>query len=578
MVRKKKDGKMNQRSFYFEDYKNHSNTQFNKNRLNVSEDRIYLLFFVFLSLIFIFTIKIFTTSLQDPNFKNTQNYYSSIFKPIRNDIVDRNGVPLAKNIRVYHVAIKPNLINDKKKFILKLKLFYPEVDTEDIKKKLFKDKYFYLKKNITAEERLKLWSLGEKGLLFETTQTRIYPHKNLFSHVVGQIDSDNKGISGVEKYFDRNLRSIKNNDIKLSLDVNLQYLIRDELIKSISNFKAKGAASILMDIKNGEVLSLISLPDYDLNKRQDIRDQDFTNKITKRVFELGSVFKTFTVALALDENLFSPETIIKNLTNEISCSKYTISEHDEMPSSLSLREILVRSSNIGTIKVARKIGKQKLKNFLENLNLLGTQSFELEEIGSPYEFSWNNKCRLETVSYGHGITTTPLQAATAYASISNGGTIISPTLLIKDKNSNLNQRQIVSLETSKKINSILRDVVTHDEGTASLAEVKGYYVAGKTGTAKKNINGKYINKKVTSFVSVFPSVSPKYILLVLMDEPNPAPHLVYNYKGKKISGIRRNDAGWNSAYTAGKIIEKIGPILAINKIDFYDNYVVKKSY
>ena len=577
MIRGKKDGKMNQRSFYFEDYKNHSNTQSNKSRLNVSEDRIYLLFFVFFSLIFIFTIKIFTTSLQDPNFKNTQNYYSSIFKPIRNDIVDRNGVPLAKNIRVYHAAIKPNLINNKKKFILKLKLFYPEVDISDIKKKLFKEKYFYFKKNITEEERLKLWSLGEKGLLFETTQTRIYPHKNLFSHVVGQIDSDNEGISGVEKYFDRNLRSIKSDHIKLSLDVNLQYLIRDELIKSVSNFKAKGAASILMDIKNGEVLSLISLPDYDLNKRQDIRDQSFTNKITKRVFELGSVFKTFTVALALDENLFSPETIIKNLTNEISCSKYTISEHDEMPSSLSLREILVRSSNIGTIKVARKIGKQKLKNFLENLNLLGTQSFELEEIGSPYEFSWNNKCRLETVSYGHGITTTPLQAATAYASISNGGTIINPTL-IKGKNLNFNQRQIVSLETSKKINSILRDVVTHDEGTASLAEVEGYYVAGKTGTAKKNINGKYINKKVTSFVSVFPSISPKYILLVLMDEPNSAPQLVYNYKGKKISGIRRNDSGWNSAYTAGKIIEKIGPILAINKIDFYDNHVVKKSY
>jgi len=332
-----------------------------------------------------------------------------------------------------------------------------------------------------------------------------------------------------------------------------------------------------MDIKSGEVLSLISLPDYDLNKRQDIRDQDFTNKITKRVFELGSIFKTFTVALALDQNLFSPESIVKNIANEITCSKYTISEHDKMPSSLSLREILVRSSNIGTIKVARKIGKEKLKNFLENLNLLGTQSFELEEIGSPLEFSWNNKCRLETVSYGHGITTTPLQAATAYASILNGGTVINPTL-IKDKNLNSNQRQIVSLETSKKTNSILRDVVTHDQGTASLADVEGYYVAGKTGTAKKNINGKYINKKVTSFVSVFPSISPKYILLVLIDEPNPAPQIVYNYKGKKISGIRRNDSGWNSAYTAGKIIEKIGPILAINKIDFYDNYVVKKSY
>ncbi len=180
------------------------------------------------------------------------------------------------------------------------------------------------------------------------------------------------------------------------------------------------------------------------------------------------------------------------------------------------------------------------------------------------------------MSYGHGITTTPLQAATAYASILNGGFIINPTL-IKDKNSNLNKTRIITFETSKKINSILRAVVTSDKGTATLAEVDGYYVAGKTGTAKKNIDGQYINKKLTSFISVFPSVSPKYILLVLIDEPHPAPQIVYNYKGKKISGIRRNDSGWNSVYTAGKIIKKIGPILAINKNDFYNNHVVKKS-
>ena len=574
---KKKNKKMNQKSFYFEDYNYYSKSQSNnKSRLNVSEDRIYLLFFVFFCLISIFAIKIFATSLQDTNFKNTQSYYSSVFKPLRSDITDRNGEVLAKNIRVYHAAIRPNLINNKKNFTLKLQLLYPEINIKRVKKNLEKNKYFYLKKNITEEERAKLWSLGEKGLLFETTQTRIYPHKNLFSHVVGQIDLDNRGISGVEKYFDKDLRVKKNTPIELSLDINLQYLIRDELMKSINNFNAKGAGSILMDVENGEVLSLISLPDYDLNKRQNIKDKNFTNKITKGVFELGSIFKTFTIALALEKNLFSPETIVKNIPDEIKCSKFTITEHDEMPSSLSVREILVRSSNIGTIKVARKVGKEKLKNFLENLNLLNTQNFELDEMGSPLSFHWN-KCKLETVSYGHGITTTPLQAATAYASILNGGFAINPTL-VKDKTFNSNQERIVSLDTSKKMTSILREVVTHDKGTASLAEVEGYYVAGKTGTAKKNFNGKYTDKKLTSFISVFPSVGPKYVLLVLIDEPRPAPQIVYNYKGNKISGIRRNDSGWNSAYTAGKIIEKIGPILAINKIDFYDNYVVKKSY
>ena len=246
-----------------------------------------------------------------------------------------------------------------------------------------------------------------------------------------------------------------------------------------------------------------------------------------------------------------------------------------MPSDLTLKEILVRSSNIGTIKVARSLGEDKLKNFLEDLNLLNKINLELDEIGSPLKFLWN-KCKLETVSYGHGITTTPLQAASAYASITNGGIVVNPTL-IKNKTMNSKTKRIVSLKTSKNINNMLREVVVSADGTASLAEVNGYYVGGKTGTANKNINGKYTSKKLTSFISVFPTNDPKYLLLTLIDEPKPAPELVYNYRGKKISGIHRNESGWNSAYVAGKIIEKIGPILAINKNDFYDNYVVKKS-
>tara|TARA_B100001996_G_scaffold210490_1_gene161529 strand:+ start:9 stop:1733 length:1725 start_codon:yes stop_codon:yes gene_type:complete len=573
-MKKDKNKKINQRTFYFQEYNHHAENKSKNEKLIVNQDRVYLLFFVFFCLIFIFATKIFFISLKNLDSKNYVKNYSTL-KPLRNDILDRNGDPIARNIVVYHAAIKPSLIKDKKRFIIKLKLLYPELNFQLIESNLEKNKYFYLKRNITQYERNNLWSLGEKGLLFERTETRIYPHRNLFSHVIGQIDLDNNGISGVEKYFDKNLKKIDNEPLHLSLDINLQYLIREELLKSISDFKAKGAASVLMDAKTGEVLSLISLPDYNLNKRQDIKDKDFTNKITKGVFELGSIFKTFTIALAMENGLFSPNTIIKDIPDQIKCSKYTISEHDEMPSSLSLKQILIRSSNIGTIKVARKIGENKLRTFLEDLNLLNTIDFELDEIGSPLNFSWN-KCKLETVSYGHGITTTPLQAVAAYASISNGGFIVSPTL-VKNKSFNLEKARIVDSNTSKKINFILREVVTNNNGTASLAEVNGYHVGGKTGTANKSVNGKYTNNKLTSFISVFPTIEPKYILLVLMDEPKPAPQLVYNYRGKKISGISRNESGWNSAYVAGKIIEKIGPILAINKNDFYDNYVVKKS-
>ena len=569
-----KDKYRNQRSFYFNEYNQDLNSKKKKDGVNINQDRIYLLFFIFFCLVFIFATKILFVSIKSYESKNYLKNYN-IFKPLRNDIVDRNGDYIARNIPVYHAAIKPNLIKDKKKFVIKLKLIDPKLDYQKIKNKLKKNNYFYIKKNLTLDEKNKFWSLGEKGLLFEMSQTRIYPHKNLYSHVIGQIDSDNNGISGIERFFDKNLKTTSNKSIQLSLDTNLQYLIREELLKSVSTFRAKGAASLLMDIKSGELLSLISLPDYNLNSRQDIKDKNFTNKITKGVFELGSIFKTFTLALALENNLYSPDTVVENIPDSIQCSKFTINEHDEMPSNLTLKEILVRSSNIGTIKVARSIGQDKLRGFLENLNLLNTINFELDEIGSPLNFLWN-KCKLETVSYGHGITTTPLQAASAYASISNGGLMINPTL-IKDKNINFENKRIVSLKTSKDINSMLREVVTSQDGTASLAEVNGYYVGGKTGTANKSFNGEYTKNKLTSFISVFPTNEPKFLLLVLLDEPKPAPELIYNYRGKKISGIARNESGWNSAYVAGKILEKIGPILAINKNDFYDNYVVKKS-
>ena len=573
-MNKKNSNKKNQRSFYFNEYTQDTLKKKIKGTHEIDQDRIYLLFFIFFCLIFIFALKIFFISLKNYDPKHYLKNHNS-FEVLRNDILDRNGDYIARSIPVYHVAIKPDLIKDKKKFIIKLKLIDSKLNYKNIKNKLNQNKYFYLRKNLTLDEKNKFWSLGEKGLIFEMTQTRIYPHKNLFSHVVGQIDLDNNGISGVEKFFDNDLKNKNHKPVNLSLDTNLQYLIREELNKSISTFKALGGASLLMDVNTGEILSLVSLPDYNLNKRQDIKDTNYTNKITKGVFELGSIFKTFTLAIALENNLFSPNSIIKNIPNKIHCSKFTINEHDEMPSNLSLKEILIRSSNIGTIKIARSIGEEKLRFFLENLNLLNTINFELDEVGSPLKFLWN-KCKLETVSYGHGITTTPLQAASAYASISNGGLIVNPTL-IKSKNNNFESKRIISSKTSKYINSILREVVTDENGTASLAEVDGYYVGGKTGTANKSTNGRYTNKKLTSFISVFPTFKPNYLLLVLLDEPKPAPDLVYIYRGKKISGIVRNESGWNSAYVAGKIIEKIGPILAINKNDFYDNYVVKKS-
>ena len=428
---------------------------------------------------------------------------------------------------------------------------------------------------MTVDEKNKLWSLGEKGVTTESFQRRVYPHGQLYSHVLGQIDDDNYGISGIEYYFDRELRDRQKAKapLILSLDSNIQFLIKTQLEKALEDFQANSAGGLLMDVNSGEVLSLVSLPDYNLNIRKNISDVKYMNKITKGVFELGSVFKTFTVALALEENILSPETIINNIPDNVKCSVHNISDIHDFPKSLSVEDILIRSSNIGSLMIARQIGKTKFKQCIEELGLLKVVNFELEEVGQPHNFKWE-KCKLETVSFGHGITTTPLQAAAAYASITNGGYIIKPTLQL-GRNSNFKNRDsIISNKTSDQINKILRKVVTEKKGTASNANIYGYKVGGKTGTAKNYKNSK---KNINTFISIFPSNEPKYVLLVILDDPKGAPHLIYNYKGKATTNISRTEAGWNSVYVSGKIIEKIGPILAINNNEVHDTHVVKKN-
>ena len=389
---------------------------------------------------------------------------------------------------------------------------------------------------------------------------------SLFSHIIGQVDYDNYGISGIEKYFDKELKDKKfiKDPLKLTLDVNIQHLISQELNNALETFEATGGGAVLMDVNTGDIISLVSLPDFNINLRADVIDEKYLNKITKGVYELGSIFKTFTVALALDYNIVKKKTVIKNIPKSIKCSKHEISDIKEFPKNLTVEDILIRSSNIGTLLIARKIGEEKYKSFIENANLLKSPEVELEEVGNPIKFNWN-KCKLETVSYGHGITTTPLQATTVYASLSNGGIMIKPKLIKKDKAEDAKTfKRIISKKTSDEINNILRKVVTDEEGTASFADIDGYNVGGKTGTSQ---NYKNKSKNLNTFISIFPSKKPKYALLVMLENPQVAKDLIYNYKGVQIKGSR-NEAGWNSVFVAGKIIKKIGPILAINRKDF----------
>ena len=571
MIKKKQKSKIfnqNQQSFYFQDFYNSSESS--KSKLNIIDDRIFILFSVFVFLIFIFATKVFLISIEQPK-KLVYHQTSSEFAPIRRDIVDRNGNLISSSIQMYNAAIRSNLVKDKKKLILKLQLQFPEMNTEVISNNLNNKKYFYLKKRLTNEEYKNLWLMGEKGIVFEPVQNRIYPHSNLFSHLIGQTDDDNYGISGIEYFFDKELIKAELNDIPLTLtvDLNIQHVINKELKKSINTFNANGAGALLMDADNGEVISLVSLPDFDLNKREKINGDEFTNKITKGIFELGSIFKTFTVALALDESIVTPSTVIENIPNTVKCSKHEISDMKKFPNEMSVEEILIKSSNVGTLKIARMIGQNKFESFIKKLNLNSKANLELGELGTPHSLKWN-KCKLETVSYGHGITTTPLQAATAYAAMVNGGYYVKPTL---KKTTHLKKKtRVIKESTSKSMTSMLRKVVTHKDGTARLANIFGYEVSGKTGTSQYYSNK---NKNINTFISYFVSNEKRYILLIMLDDPKIARDLIYDYNGFKIKGFR-NEAGWNVVYVAGKVIERIGPILAINKNNSTNINVVKK--
>ncbi len=568
--KKNKNLNTNQHSFYFEDYL--ETKQKNKRVKNsyITQDRIYLLFFLFFCLITIFSIKIILVSLKPFEIYNQKNT-SSNYLSLRRDVVDRNGVLVSRNVKSYHAAVKPNLIKNKENFLIKIRLNLPDISIKQVEKRLDKGKYFYLKKRLNQDEKEKLWSLGEKGIIFEPFESRIYTHANLYSHILGQVDYDNYGVSGIEKYFDKELKdkNLLDAPLQLTLDTNIQHIISDELNNALDIFKATGGGALLMDATNGEIISLVSLPNFNINKRVNITDKNYINKITKGVYELGSIFKTFTVALAIDKNLVEPDTMIENIPSKIRCSVHEISDVKKFPKDLSVEDILIRSSNIGTLMLAKKVGEKDYKNFIKETNLLNIPKLEIEELGTPLSFKWD-KCKLETISYGHGIAVTPLQATATYAALVNGGKIIEPTLIRKEKY--MTNKKLISLETSNKINSILRKVVTEEEGTASLANIYGYDVGGKTGTSQKYGNK---NENLNTFISVFPTQRPKYVLLVMLENPKVAKDLIYNYRGFKIKGTR-NEAGWNSVYITGKIIKKIGPILAIKNKEFYNTNVAEK--
>jgi len=554
--------KKNNLNIIIEDQKNDFIYEKSKSNLNISFNRISFIFFIFFIISVIYSIQLTHLGSRKDNKIINSNLLNSTHKLYRADIVDRNGKYLVKTVNSVDIGISSKKIIDKDKLILNLKYIFPNKDYDLIRKKMEKKNFFYFEKKISQENYEKIMKLGDKSIQPEDRLIRIYPEKNLFSHIIGQIDDNNIGISGLEKSFDDKLK-ISTEPIVLSLDKDIQYLIRNELIKFNKIFDTKGSAAILMNVNSGEILSLISLPDFNPNKREKITDINYINRATKGVYEFGSVFKTFTLAAAFNERIIEPDSKFSNLPKSLTCAGFPIREYDKnIPSDLTAEQILIRSGNIGSVRIGQKVGEEKFKLFLSKLGVLKKIDFDIEEVGRPIDFKWG-KCPLATASFGHGITTTLLQVVKAYSIIVNGGYNIKPTLIKNNKK--IKAKKVLDENISIKILPILRKIVSTKEGTANLADIHGYDIGGKTGTANKSLKGVYSNEKVNTFVSVFPTKKPKFILAVMLDAPKINNDYIYNYRDGsnfKLKGSPRNTAGWNSVEAAGHIVEKIGPILA----------------
>ena len=552
---KKKKFEIEDAEFQFQYQKSNSN-------LIIDFNRISFLFFIFFLISLIFSIHLIHLGSRNSSSVKDIKKVTISKKLFRADIIDRNGKYVVKTVNSINIGINPSQVIDKKKLIINLRFIFPEKNFTEIKKKLDRGKFFWLEKKISDEKYEKLMRLGDKSIIPSESLIRLYPHRNLFSHIIGQIDDNNNGISGLEKSLDEKLKKTKD-PIVLSIDADIQYLVREELKKFNQIFQVLGSAAILMDVNNGEIISLVSLPDFDPNQRKKITDKTFINRATKGVYEFGSVFKTLTLAAAFDDKIIEPETQFEDLPKNLTCAGFPIREYDnKIPSTLTAEQILIRSGNIGSVKIGQMVGEEKLKLFLSKVDVLKKIDFDIEEIGKPIEFNWG-KCPLATASFGHGITTTLLQLAKAYSIIANGGYNVQPKLIKETKK--IKKKKILDQKVSEKILPILRKIVTTKEGTASLANVPGYEIGGKTGTAQKSISGIYTKKKINSFISVFPISKPKFVLAVMLDEPKLNENYVYHYRDGsniKYKGTPYNTSGWTTVEVTGQIIEKIGPILA----------------
>ena len=483
---------------------------------------------------------------------------------IRPDIVDRNGEILATDIRTVSVFAEPRNIYDKDEAVELLTAVLPEINATDLRTKLSTKKGFvWVKREITPRQQAEVHRLGIPGIGFLPDHKRVYPNGNAAAHILGVTNLDNIGIAGIEKYIDstglRDLNSLgfiaKQSDLKpvqLSIDLRAQFALREELAWGIGHFKAKAAAGLILDVNTGEVIAMASLPDFDPNEPADAQLPDRINRMNVGVYEMGSTFKAMTLAMALDSGKYNVNSTFDTRGGVLRYGKSTIHEYHGTNRTITMPEVFTHSSNIGSAKMALGIGVPGHKAFLKKMGLLDRMRTELPESAEPIVPPRWTEINTITIAFGHGLAVAPIQAAAAVGAITNGGDLIVPTFLKTDEaTARTKATRVLKPETSEAMRYIMR--LNAVEGSAKKASVPLYYVGGKTGTAEKVINGRYVkNRLFTTFMAAAPMDKPKYLFVTIMDEPQGLPE----------SGGYAT-AAWNSGVVTGRVIERVAPILGL---------------
>ena len=481
----------------------------------------------------------------------------------RPDLTDRNGTILATDVKTMSVFAEPRNLIDKDEAVELITAVLPDVDAHELRDRLNSKKGFvWIKRQITAKEQQEIYRLGLPGIGFWPENKRIYPNGPLGAHVLGFVDKDNIGIAGMEKYLDTKgltdphvpgfqLDPAALKPVRLSLDLKATHALRDELVAGMEKYKAKAAAGAILDVNTGEVIALESLPDYDPNDPPDMTKQANwakINRINVGTYEMGSTFKALTIAMALDAGKVSLGSHI-DARESLRSGRFTIHDFHATHRVLSVPEVFTHSSNIGTARMALMVGVSGHQAFLRKMGQLDRLETELPENAKPQIPKHWGELNTMTIAFGQGLNVAPLQALMGVGALVNGGHLMKPTFLVRDEKAALEgSEKVVSEQTSESMRYLMRSNATH--GSAGFANIDGYYVGGKTGTAQKIVGRRYSNDKVfTTFMAITPADKPKYLYLVIYDQPEAAP-----------GDGGYHTAAYNAGRVAGALIRRVEPL------------------